>query len=311
MKGAFFAVGGLFVLFTVFACGGGKSELISIDPQALLDQARAAMADLESYHTAFSVSTHPDDAPEEYLWELEFTAPDSYRILQFGAGGETASVCEAYIGPDVRSQDETCREEFTSTTGSALAETVYVGGRLYARQCEDVGMACGPWREQPRGPLVSVGPSAALMPGWPLVALEMAGDLDLVGQDKVDGNTLTHLRGSVNHLRMILENQRRVLTAAGITSFGTSCSVEANFSGQPTAEPICRELTFEESLESQEPGLSFYDENRAAIDVWVSRDDFLVHRVALTIPPDEASGAEIFLFVEYSRFNQVEIEAPR
>ena len=159
------------------------------------------------------------------------------------------------------------------------------------------------------------------MPGWPLVALEMAGELGLVGQDKVDGVALTHLRGSVNHLRAILENQRRFLTAAGITSFGRWCTIVAmNETGELVEaapgtpvenEELCHEQTFEESLESQEPGLSFYDENRATIDVWVSPENFLVHRVALIVPPDEAGGAEMSFVVEYSRFNQVEIEAPR
>ena len=86
--------------------------------------------------------------------------------------------------------------------------------------------------------------------------------------------------------------------------------MEARLPGEPAAELICREQTFEESLESQEPGLSFYDENRATIDVWVSPDDLLVHRVALSIPPDEANGAETSFVMEYSLFNQVEIEAP-
>jgi hypothetical protein len=157
------------------------------------------------------------------------------------------------------------------------------------------------------------------------VALEMTGELELVGQDEVDGTTLTHLRGSVNHLRAILENQRRVFTAAGITSFGTECTtaltptvfdetgelVESAPDTPAESEQRCREQTFEEALENQEPGLSFYDENPATIDIWVSADGFLIHRVALSIPPDQAGAVEGAVVVEYSLFNQVQIEAPQ
>ena len=166
---------GSFLLFAALACGGGEPERFSSDSRALLDQAQAAMADLESYHTAFSFSTQPDDAPEEYLWEMEFTAPDSYRILYFGKVGETEGECEAYISPDGRGRGETCREVFTGTTEPILFESVYVGDTLYGRQCEDIETACDSWEEQPRGPLVIAGPSPSFMPGWPLVALEMAG----------------------------------------------------------------------------------------------------------------------------------------
>ena len=327
MKRLSLLLGSSLLLFTALACGGTEPERFSGDPGALLDQAGAAMAGLESYHTAFSFSTQPDDAQAEGRWEVAFAAPDSYRIRVFGAGGESANAgeCETRIGPDGRSQGESCREVSTGNTGSTLLETVYVGDTLYARQCEDIETACGPWQEQARGPLVMAGPSGALAPAWPLVAMEMAGELQFVGQDKVDGVALTHVRGSVNHLRAILENQRRVLTAAGITSFGTMCTSEivlvpmnetgSLFESAPNTpaedEELCQEQTFEESLESQEPGLSFYDENRAVIDVWVSRDDFLVHRVALIVPPDEARGVERSFVMEYSLFNQVEIEAPR
>ena len=322
MKRLSLLLAGSFLVFAALACGDGEPERFSADPGALLDQAQAAMAGLESYHTAFSFSTQPDDAQGDGRWEVAFAAPDSYRIRVFGAGGESANAgeCESYIGPDGLSRGETCREVSTGNTGSTLLETVYVADTIYSRQCEDIETACGPWREQTREPLVMAGPSGALAPGWPLVAMEMAGEFEFVSQDKTDGVALTHIRGSVNHIRAVLENQRRVLTAAGITSFGRWCTTIAmnetgslfeSAPGTPVEnDEICREQTFEESLESQEPGLSFYDENRAVIDVWVSPDDFLVHRVALSIPPDEANGAEISFVMEYSLFNQVEIEAP-
>jgi hypothetical protein len=182
---------------------------------------------------------------------------------------------------------------------------------MYGRQCNETDGVCDPWREQPRGPFVIAGPSPSYLPQWPLVALQLAEDLELVGEDDVDGITLVHLQGSVNHLRAVLENERRVLTAAGITSFGTECTAEAALPGEPPGDEVCRELTFEESLERQEPQLSSYDENPGAIDIWLSADDFLVHRIMLGIPPDQPGAQESSFTVEYSQFNQIKIEAPQ
>ena len=162
------------------------------------------------------------------------------------------------------------------------------------------------------------------LPRWELVALELTDGLELVGEELVDDATLLHLRGSVNHLRAIFENQRRVLTEAGITSFGSECSSivtpiavdEAGSLLGPTpsnsmdVEEDCRELTFEGSLERQEPDLSFYDEHPGTIDVWVVADNSLIQRIELGIPPDGPVGEEDLFTIEYSLFNEVEIEAP-
>ena len=323
-----------FLLFAALACSGGESEQISSDlpatvaerissdPRTILEQTRSAIAALDSYHVAFSLSTHPDDVQGEYRWEVWFAAPDNYRMLMFGAVGESETVCEYYTSPDGRSRSGSCREVLTSITGSILAEWIYVGDTLYIRQCEDIETACGPWREQPRGPYVIAGPSASLTPGWPLVALELAGELELVGQEEIDGVALIHIRGSVNHLRAILENARRTLAAEGITSFGTECmTVETTVMMNETGELVesapdtpveneetCRELTFEES---QEQGLNFYDDNLAVIDIWVSLDDLFLRRITLVAPPKQPVGFDVSYVMEYSLFDQVQIEAPR
>ena len=327
---------GSLVLFAALACsGGGGSERISdgpkatvteriaSDPQAILELARSAIADLESYHAAFVFPAAAGDGERESRWEIEFAVPDSYRILVFLAGGEIT--CEASIAPDDLSRGQTCREAPTSATQATLAEAVYVGDTIYGRQCKDIDLECEPWEKQPRGQIVIAALSPTFFPQWPLVAMEMAGELELVGQDEVDGVALTHFRGSVNHIRAILENQRRVLTAAGISSFGTECHARLtptvidetgelveSAPGTPfDSEEACHELTFEESLESQEPGLSFYDDNPAAIDVWISPDDLLPRRITLVVPPDRPVGLVLAFAVEYSLFDQVQIEAPR
>ena len=295
------------------------------DPRALVDKALSSMTQLDSFHAAFVLSIPPDDVREKAGWEIEFEAPDSYRMLLFGAEGESERRCESYLLPDASGSGETCYDVLISISEYTVAETVVVGDTMYGRRCNETDGVCDPWREQPRGPFVIAGPSPSFLPQWPLVAIELAEDFELVGREDRDGVTLVHFQGSVNHLRAILENQRRVLTAAGITSFGEECTARAiprivDETGEPVEstpdrgaedEESCRELTFEESLEQQEPGLSFYDENPGAIDIWLSPDDFLVHRIVLGIPPDEPGAQESSFTVEYSQFNQIEIEAPQ
>lgn len=308
MRRAFLAVGGLFVLLAAIACGGGDEGLdLSNDPQVFWTQANAAMADLDSYHVAFVFPL----GPEEVRWEAEFASPNDYRFLLFSAEGETEEVCESY-NPPSGGQGQTCRDVLTNVTSRSVFETIMAGDKAYSRQCEDVGEQCEPWQEGPRPQIPIAGPSPTYLPEWPLVALEMAQPVEVVGGEEIDDVTFIHLHGTVNNLRAILENQRRVLTAAGITSFGEECFEEASLPGAPPGEEICRKLTFEESLERQEPDLSFYDENPATIDIWISPDTFLVRRVALTAqpPPDEPGSGQVPLIVEYTLLNQVEIEAP-
>jgi hypothetical protein len=309
MKGAFLAAGSSFILFAALACAGGESLEISDSPQVLWDRAGTAMAALDSYHVAFLFPA----GPEEVRWEAEFAAPDSYRFQLFTAEGETRQECASPPDGGVFVYGTPCREIFTSITAQAVAETVLVGDRAYVRQCQDVEEQCEPWLDGPRPQVPIAGPSPTYLPQWPLVALEMAQPVEVVGGEEIDGVTLVHLHGSVNHLRAIMENERRALTAAGITSFGEECTVEASLPGEPPGAESCRELTFEESLERQEPDLSFYDETPAVIDLWVSPDNFLVHRIALGAapPPDEPGGEQLPLIVDYSRFNQIQIEAPQ
>ena len=327
---------GSFLLFASLACSGGESERISSDPPAtvseqisndprtILDQAQAAMADLESYHAAFVFPPDPDsDDAQETRLEISFAAPDSFRFLVFLPGGEIT--CEASIAPDGLSRDQICFEGPTSATETTLSEMVVTGDTIYRRQCEDIDIECEPWEEQPREQVVFPG-SPASHPQWPIVAMEMAADLEFVGQEEIDGVALAHYRGSVNQIRAVMETLRRSAIAAGITSFGTTCTsvaltptmidetgkVVESVPGTPVEnEERCRERTFEESLASQEPGLSFADDNPATFDIWVSPDDFLVQRVAINISPDQPGGVDFAFVVEYSLFDQVQIEAPR
>jgi hypothetical protein len=196
-------------------------------------------------------------------------------------------------------------------------ESIIVDGDSYARKCDADRENCDEWVERERPPLVLAGPSPSFAHGWPLVAIEMT-TWESSGED---GGDYT-IRGTVNHMRAIFENERRLLTAAGITSFGTECSSGPNETPVTIGENIvgdapvgldnCHEQTFEEMLADQEPDVSFFDTSPATIEVTIARDGFYVRRVVIRAqaPPDHEPDDAVQLVIEYSRFGEVTVEAP-
>jgi hypothetical protein len=283
------------LLILAASCGkeevleGGRTE----DAETLVEEALTAMDGLNSYRLEMGFA--PEEAPPIVI---EFVAPDSYRLLWTAV-----------------------RATNGSESPEGVFETILVGDKAYTRQCEALDQDCDDWQEGPRPAVAIAGPSPSFLPQWPLVAMEMAQGVQDLGGERIDSNSLVHLRGSVNQIRAVMENERRIFAATGITSFGEECELEAAVpvSGTPIeGEEVCRELTFEEAVENQEPALSFYDQNPATINVWLSPEDFLVHRIELTIPPHDDPSVEVeppaeetSVLFEYSRFNEVMIEPPR
>jgi hypothetical protein len=304
------------ILFVALACGVSGDPDKARDPSAIVQEALTATDQLDSYHLAVITPASPEDIRDEFRWEVEFAAPDSYRFLLFGAEGESREICESYTPPE-GGTGQTCREVLTKITSRTVFESILVGDKAYSRQCEALDQNCDDWQEGPRPAVAIAGPSPSFLPQWPLVAMEMAWDLQTLGAEDMDGDSLLHLRGSVNQIRAVMENERRVFTATGVTSFGEECEQEAAVpvSGTPIqSEEVCRELTYEEALQNQEPTLSFYDQHPSTVDVWISRDDFLVHRIEIATPPHEdvnPPSEEISVLFEYSRFNEIVIEPPR
>lgn len=289
-------------------CGGSKRVEVG-DAQTFVADALAAMADAKSYRIDFAV---PSEG-EPPIWTFDYVAPDSYRVLlSVGQIEGTTAGQGCYVLPGNETSGG-CKDSGAEAADTSVYESLYVGDKLYARQCERVDSGCGDWETHDRPPVLIAGPSPAFLPGWPLVALQLAqiGSLGTSGGDLL-------LRGTVNHLRAIFENERRVLTAAGITSFGSECHevseipVAPDGTGPaPPGSRECRELTYDESLGQQEPNLSFFDETPAQIEVTLARDTSLVRRIVIhaPAPPDHEKGVE--LVIEYSLHNAVQIEEPQ
>lgn len=305
-------------LVIVLGGWGSYKALYSGDPGVpnaglLARRALDAMADAPSYNMAFVIESEPG-LP---IWEFDFVAPDSYRIWQAGVDGSSSQSCRS--APDGETVCETIEEE----EGERFTyEVVIVSDESFARKCDVNRENCDAWEEGERPPLALAGPSPTFAPGWPLVAIELA-EWDAAGEETVDGGRAYTIRGTVNHMRAIFENERRILTAAGITSFGTECSsgpnetpvsIGENLAGdEPEGLEECHELTYEESLEQQEPDLSFFDASPAMIEVAISGDSSYVRRVEISAgaPPDHEPDAAVRLVIEYSRFGEVTVEAPR
>ena len=301
------AVAGL-VLFSGSCSSASEPGEITVpaDAQAVIDGAVLALADAESYRTTFAFPLPAEDVREAAMWEVHYQKPDSYRMLLFGEDGPTTEVCESYTQPG--GSGRFCQDVVTEVTERTVAESVLVGDGAFGRRCDGVDQGCEAWRESPRTGPPEFGLSPTFTAGWPAVVLEMIA-VD-AGTQLVDGNQLVRVSGSVNLLRAIFENQRRLSEAAGITSFGTSCTV--TFSPTPGGGPgeeVCHEITFEELLEGEDD-VAFEDENPSEVVIWFSAGDLLPRRMEITQAPrpdDPSAGA---LVIEFGDYNEVTIEAP-
>jgi hypothetical protein len=274
------------VAVALAACGGGGNSNRAAEARAVRDEIVSAMNEVESFRGVFSIETP--------LFTMEIIEPDTFRIAKAGPLAET--------------------EEGTQ------AETLYIGDTIYERSCAAGGASCDAWQTSDReSEGVTLG---TYDPRWPVVALEMADRVSV--SDGV-------LRGTVNQIRAIFETIRRVQNEAGVTpQFTRSCTsavtpVEIR-EGTPVSTPRrtteddldCRELSFDESLVDQEPGLSFIDEHPSTIEAEFDPDTHLMSRFTITMIDEDyegggspqPSGETSTITFTYSNYDEITIEAP-
>ena len=285
------------------ACGSER-DLADLDLDAvdLVTRSTGVMNELDSYHVRFTITAHPEDVREEHVWEFDVVRPDSYRVVLHSVEGAEKEVCET------RGHGGTCTIVLTSITKRSRFEGLYVGDFAYSRECDGDGDHCGDWEREARPELLVFGPSPSYLPQWPIVALEMIDDAESVELVRIAGVETVLIRGKLNLLRAVLENQRRLLEPLGITTFSTQCSsggVPMNVEGDTFT---CRDLSFEETLERQD-NVAFQDENPPTVDVWISPEDGRLHRITIT-GPFEDGGLPEPMTIDYSDFNGVSLEAP-
>lgn len=291
-----FAASLLLVILIVGCSSNPTPAEVEGSPAELVEGAIETMNKLDSYHARLIVPAHPEDVREKFVWGVEYQAPDSYRLLGQGYEGKEKEVCE-------RSGTSTsCRNVMTEITDTTYTEGILVGDMSYGRGCDEGGADCADWQSEPRRDLLVLGPSPSSLPQWPFVVLEMLDEPQRVGSETFDGIATAHLRGNANHIRAILENQRRMLTDAGIVSLFDECDLDDSLDEAAKIEE-CRRQLYEDSLAMQADGVARLDEDPALVDVWISADGHL-HRLELT------DGEMVSLTFEYSDFNEITIEAP-
>ena len=310
MKSAVLLAAAGLLLFGVSCSSATESEPAEIatpaDAQAAIEGAAVALANAESYRTTIAFPLPAEDARGAAVWEVHYEKPDSYRLLLFSEDGPSTEVCETHALPS--GSGGSCRNIVTEVTERGVFESVLVGDATFSRRCDGVDRGCEAWRESPRMDLPIFGPSPTYTAGWPAVVLEVIA-VD-AGMQMEDGDELVRVSGSVNLVRAILENQRRLSEAAGITTFGGSCTVVMT-PGDESGEEECIETenTFEDLLE-QEDDVAFEDENPSQVAVWVSLVDGLPRRIEITQAPRPGDANEGAIVIEFGDYGEVTIEAP-
>ena len=264
------------------ACANeAEVDVTGLDVSEVRERAVEAMAELESYRVNLTIGG--------FQMTVDYEKPNQYRTI--------VRVSESV------NTDENAPDTF---------EFVYLGDRIFDRECADVDEGCEPWEERPRGDIV-LGGSLPNYPQWPPVALEMAGDLSLAA----DGAELV-VRGSVNLLRAVLESLRRAIETAGITAFGRSCTsvsvLIVDGTPQQRVEPepteFCRDTTFEELLEREADDLAAGDANPATFEALIDPDTYLLLDFESSILSQDDGDEGVRIRFEYSHFNGVTIELP-
>jgi len=317
-----FATGftGLATLITALAlmvgCSANDTEdVILLSPttganQEVVRGVLSAMEDLSSYHMSITPSPPEDDPLRATHFDVDFVAPDVFRMLSSRAEGDTREVCRTDTVGDVSS--ETCQDVLVTVTGQANLEAVWNSENIWFRECSGFASPCGgAWQELPKPATYapSIGPPYADLPNWHLEALKGAIDIQSAPGQETNASTL-HLQGRFNPLRVFIEAEKSFYGeesgSGGGGGCGVSISVDFGAGTSPDVEEECREREGDSLTERTEA----YDLRPAPIDIWVSATDSTIQRILAVVPQPLSGDPDISVDVEYSQFNAVEIEIP-
>lgn len=276
----------LLVLSTLPSCGGdGQSPATSHenDAYALLEEAQAAMRDLDSFQLQMKSTWEGRQTTYTVAWQR----PDSFHVLS----------------PDVGSQTE---DHEKTIIDRGLIEAMAIGNKVYARQCPAEDEDCGPWQEGPRQAIYVPTLAPELEPMWTIELLGLISDAQIIGEEDVEGVACTRIQGRANMVRAMTQSWRRAEEERGPIYWGESCVGIAESGGEMQEE--CHDTTLDEYIARYEDSLREQDENPPSVEVWLGRDDKLMRRLGFgQAAPGEEPAASPFTF---SRFNEVEIKPP-
>ena len=270
----------LLVSFAAAACGDGGSAPSEQqqDAASILGHAQSGMSGLDSFRAVMTIETA--EGLSDFI--MDWRRPDSFRVVI------------------------PWEEQEEGAEGSkGVSEGIVIGNSAYARQCKAEGEDCGEWSESQRISVYIPLQYPSFDAHWPIVALGLIVDGQIVGEEELDGVACIHVAGKLNQLRAISQTLEESLREQGATTYGRECTATP---GEPQE---CRDVPIEEFMESQAEDIGRGDENPAPVDIWVGRDDKLLHRFATgTLPENLKQTAIITMKFTYSQFDQVEISAP-
>lgn len=274
------ALAGLLLVAIAAACGdgGGAPGGSQEDAASVLHEAHTAMSDLDSFRAVMTIEAEEGS----FDFTMEWQRPDRFRV----------------VIPWEEREDEAVGE-------TGVSEGIAIGYRAYSRQCKAEGEDCSEWSEADWIGVRIPTLTPSFDPHWPIVALGLILDGEIVGEEELDGVPSIHVAGKVNQLRAIYQTLEESLRQQGVTTYGRECTASP---GEPEE---CRDVPVEEFMENQADDIRREDENPAPADVWIGRDDGLLRRFATGSLPDNLEQATIITMTfTYSRFDQVDIREP-
>ncbi|KPK48083.1 MAG: hypothetical protein AMJ77_01005 [Dehalococcoidia bacterium SM23_28_2] len=277
----------LLVLSALPSCGGddGASPATSDggDAQALLEEAQAAMRDLDSFQLQMITTVEETEITYTIGWQR----PDTFYVMSH----------------DVQTQIE---DDETKTIDKGLFETTVVGDKIYSRYCRPAGGGCEPWEEGPRETIYFPLSAPGLEPMWTIELPGLMSDTQIIGEEDFEGVTCTRIQGRANLFRAMIQSAQRAEEERGPIFWGEQCEAVIGPSGGQEDE--CHDTTLEEYTALYEDLLREQDENPPLVEVWLGRDDKLMRRLGFR----QATADEDTIEFPYtlSHFNEVNIKAP-
>jgi hypothetical protein len=300
---AVLAVPALLIAFV--SCGGKSQE----DAGTVLQQAHTAMRALDSYRATVTTSGESvagADLAIEYAW----AAPNSFRSLTPIVSVEGTGTCGAHKAGQPRRSGCT---EVRGETLQGYVEAVLIGERQYTRSCQGKGSQCDEWEVRDAGTLSIMGITYG-QAEWTITALTMVQEGEVVGEESVGGEPVIRLKGALDVAEVQVSTLRRAAASAGIETVGEECveqestPVPEGVTPEAIPTPQCRPVTVEDFLSQVRDAI---EHDIGSAEMWIGREDHLVRRFALSVPPADPNGAGLETIVEFSRFNDVVIEPPR
>jgi hypothetical protein len=264
--------------------GAGPTSPVAGDAATLLQQSQAAMLALDSLQADMTSSWEGREVASRVAWQ----SPDSFHILY----------------PSLSVEYETGKDPVVTDYG--LVEAIALGERMYTRQCVEEGTDCEPWGEGIRdGTYVPMG-AIELDPMWTFELLGFVSEAQVVGQERVDGVECARIKGKAHVVQAMIESWRRAEEGRGPLYWGEECEGTPTEAGEYSQEQ-CHSLTLDEYIAGYEEDVRRQDENPPSVEVWIGRDDKLMHR--LEIPATLAEESEGYF--TFSRFDEVTVEPPK